>query len=124
MGQAMNRIGTHQTKSENGYQKEIATYQAQNCNGCSLRSMCHKSNANRTIEVSHRLNELKAKAVQRLQSEYGIAHRKKRCYDTEPVFANIKHNKNFKRFNLRGKQKIEIEFGLIAIAHNLAKKAA
>lgn len=124
MGQQMNRIGTHKQKSENGYQKEITSYQAQNCNGCSLRGMCHKSSGTRIIEVSHRLNELKAKAVERLRSEYGIAHRKKRCYDTEPVFGNIKHNKNFKRFNLRGKQKIEIEFGLIAIAHNLRKKAA
>jgi hypothetical protein len=40
------------------------------------------------------------------------------------VFANIKHNKNFKRFNLRGLRKVEIEAGLIALAHNLQKVAA
>jgi len=37
------------------------------------------------------------------------------------VFAAIKHNKNFRRFNLRGLPKVEIETGLLAIAHNLAK---
>jgi hypothetical protein len=40
------------------------------------------------------------------------------------VFAQIKHNKGFKRFMLRGLEKVQIETGLIAIAHNLAKKAA
>jgi hypothetical protein len=40
------------------------------------------------------------------------------------VFANIKHNKNFKRFNLRGIKKVEIEKGLIALAHNFKKMAA
>ena len=50
--------------------------------------------------------------------------RKKRPADIEPVFANIKHNKNFKRFMLKGLNKVEIETGLLAIAHNLAKLAA
>jgi hypothetical protein len=31
---------------------------------------------------------------------------------------------NFKRFNLRSKKKIEIETGLLAIAHNLKKMVA
>jgi len=42
----------------------------------------------------------------------------------EPVFANIKNNHHFKRFMLRGKPKVEIEAGLVALAHNLRKKAA
>ena len=41
--------------------------------------------------------------------------------DVEVVFAAIKHNKNFRRFNLRGLPKVEVETGLLAIAHNLAK---
>jgi hypothetical protein len=40
------------------------------------------------------------------------------------VFANLKHNKNFKRFMLKGITKVEIETGLLALAHNLAKMAA
>jgi len=57
-------------------------------------------------------------------SEPGIKHRKQRPADVEPVFGNIKQNKNFKRFLLRGTPKVEIEIGLIALAHNLAKIAA
>ncbi|MBU2266650.1 MAG: transposase, partial [Bacteroidetes bacterium] len=59
-----------------------------------------------------------------LNSEQGIAHRKKRCHDVEPVFGNIKHNHGFRRFMLRGKKKVEIEWGLISIAHNIRKKEA
>jgi len=40
----------------------------------------------------------------------------------EPIFANIKQNQGFSRFMLRGKQKVEIEWGLMAIAQNLKKK--
>jgi hypothetical protein len=42
----------------------------------------------------------------------------------EAVFGNIKQNKGFKRFMLRGKEKVTTEFGLIAIAHNLMKKVS
>jgi hypothetical protein len=41
----------------------------------------------------------------------------------EAVFGNIKQNKRFKRFMLRGLEKTEIEIGLLSIAHNIAKMA-
>jgi len=56
-------------------------------------------------------------------SKLGITHRKKKPADVEVVFAAIKHNNNFRRFNLRGLPKVEVETGLLAIAHNLAKMA-
>jgi hypothetical protein len=37
------------------------------------------------------------------------------------VFGQIKWNRGFKRFLLRGLPKVSCEFGLIAIAHNLKK---
>lgn len=88
-----------------------------------LRDNCHKTNFNRKVEINHQLKDYKARANELLKSETGIYHRKKRAYEVEPVFANIKHNKNFKRFNLRGIKKLEIETGLIALAHNLKKAA-
>ena len=64
---------------------------------------------------------LKAKARALLLSEEGIRHRKKRPWEVESVFGNIKHNKGFKRFMLTGCDKVEIEAGLLSIANNLAK---
>lgn len=46
---------------------------------------------------------------------------KRRREDVEPVFGNLKRNMGFRRFNLRGKWKCELELGLVSIAHNLLK---
>jgi hypothetical protein len=121
MGQQMDYQGEHQEKSSRGYELNLSIYQAQNCNGCSMRSLCFKGDGNRRIKVSHRLNRLRQRARERLLSDEGVYHRKKRCWDVESVFGNIKWNKGFKRFLTRGIEKVEVEIGLLAIAHNLAK---
>ncbi|MGL5890362.1 MAG: IS1182 family transposase [Bacteroidia bacterium] len=116
--------GTYQTSNESGYKQVITRYESQSCTECSLKEQCHKAKTNRIIEVNHQLRIYKAQAKANLNSEEGIKHRKQRPADVEPVFAQIKHNKAFKRFMLRGIAKVEIEAGLIAIANNLARKAA
>ncbi|MET2850222.1 transposase [Vibrio owensii] len=70
------------------------------------------------------MNRLRQQADKRLLTKRGIQKRKQRCFDTEPVFANIKYNHHFKRFMLRGIDKVMVETGLLALAHNLRKKAA
>ncbi len=124
MGQQMQNIGNVQRKSKTGFTQTISRYQAANCSGCPLRGVCHKSKGTRIIEVNHSLNTYKQQVKQNLNSEQGIYHRKKRPWDVEPVFANIKNNHHFKRFMLRSKPKVEIEAGLLALAHNLRKKTA
>ena len=121
MGQAMTNIGSYKKKTKTGFEQTITRYQAQNCNGCPLVSLCHKSKYNRIIERNYNLIRLKAKAKSLLTSQEGIEKRKQRCWDVEAVFGNIKHNMNFKRFMLRGIEKVETEIGLIAMAHNLKK---
>jgi transposase len=121
MGQAMNKIHTYESQTKNGFTQEIHRYQAQSCHGCPLRGSCHKAKGNRIIERNHNLIRLKEKAKNLLLSEGGIAHRKRRCWDVEAVFGNIKQNMGFKRFMLRGMEKVTTEIGLIAMAHNLKK---
>jgi transposase len=121
MGQPMKRMGNRTRTNYDGLKQSYAWYQAQNCQGCPMRGMCHKNSGNRVIEVNHQLRLLKAKARVLLLSEEGIKHRKKRPCDVEPVFGNIKYNKGFKRFMLNGCDKVEIEAGLLSIAHNLKK---
>ena len=124
MGQKMEYIGDSKKKTSTGFSQVYKRYQAKNCSKCPLNGVCHKSVGNRIVEINVKLKRLKDKAHKLLNSEQGVEHRKKRCYDVEPVFGNIKHNHGFKRFMLRGKKKVEIEWGLIAIAHNIRKKAA
>jgi transposase len=124
MGQPMQNIGTTHKTTATGFKQNITRYQAANCEGCPLRGACHKSKDNRIIEINHSLNEHKRRATGRLISEKGIYHRKRRPVDVEPVFGNIKYNHGFRRFMLRGKEKVAIEAGLLALAQNLRKKAA
>ena len=121
MGQAMSFIGSYKKKTKNNFEQTIHRYQAQNCNGCPLRGVCHKSKKERIIERNYELIRLKAKTKTLLTSKKGIEKRKQRCWDVEAVFGNIKQNMNFKRFLLRGIDKVTVEIGLIAMAHNLKK---
>ena len=120
----MSNAGTYTRTTAGGFKQTVTRYKAVNCEGCPLRGACHKSAGNRTIEINHNLIRLKQQADELLKSEQGIKKRKQRCFDTEPVFANIKHNHHFKRFMLRGLGKVNVETGLLALAHNLRKKIA
>lgn len=84
----------------------------------------NKQNPITTSLNNPQLAELRTRSYNLLRTERGIKLRKQRCHDVETVFAQIKNNKGFRRFNLRGKTKVEIETGLLAIAHNLKKRAA
>jgi transposase len=124
IGEPMSHIGWTIEETKAGYPRVIDKYKASNCEGCFLYGTCHQPKGDRIIEVSLNNQRLKQQAEKRLKSKRGIQKRKQRCFDTEPVFANIKHNHNFKRFMLRGKEKVAVETGLLALAHNLRKKAA
>jgi transposase len=124
MGQQMNNTGTSVKITSTGFKQTIIRYEARNCEGCPLRGVCYKAKGNRVIEVNHNLNRLKQQANELLKSKEGIEKRKQRCFDTEPVFGNIKNNHHFKRFMLRGINKVSVETGLLALAHNLRKKVA
>eukprot|EP00919_Chromeraceae_sp_WS-2016_P066840 GHVR01158080.1.p1 GENE.GHVR01158080.1~~GHVR01158080.1.p1 ORF type:complete len:145 (+),score=1.68 GHVR01158080.1:307-741(+) len=113
---------TQTTKS--GYKQQVSYYKAKKCDGCPLNGACHKSKGERVIQRNHNAIRLKNKARQKLLSEEGLAHRSQRPADVEAVFGNIKQNKNFRRFMLRGKEKVLIETGLLAIAHNIKKMAS
>jgi transposase len=124
MGQKMHKTHQSQKTTEAGYKQNLSHYQAQNCQGCPIRSQCFKAKGNRSIERNHNLERHKQKTRELLLSEIGIQKRKQRSADVEPVFAQLKHNNGFRRFSLKGIKKVELEFGLMAIAHNLRKKIA
>ncbi|WP_261308762.1 transposase, partial [Aeribacillus pallidus] len=43
--------------------------------------------------------------------------------EAESVFGHIKGNRSFRRFSLRGLDKVHVEFGIVALAHNILKVA-
>lgn len=121
MGQKMELIGTSQRVSDRGYRSEISIYQAKRCEGCPLRCLCYKAKETRRIEVNHNLQRHKKIVRKNLTSERGLMHRSRRPIEPEAVFGQIKSNRKFNRFRLRGLEGVAVEFGLISIAANLSK---
>jgi transposase len=115
------RIGKQTT--DNGYQQEIRNYECTDCRGCALAIQCKKGLGNRTISVNPRLERYRAQARANLASDYGIALRRKRGVDVESAFGDIKMNQGYRRFRLRGKEKVNVEFGILSMAHNVKKIA-
>jgi transposase len=122
-GTPMKKTGQY-NKKERGFLKTYTVYKASGCRHCPLREACHKQKGNRVIQINHKGRYLRQQAYERMKTEKGIYYRKRRPVDVEPVFGNIKTNKNFKRFLLKGIDKTEIEWGLLCLAHNLKKIAA
>lgn len=115
---------TNQYRSDNGFQTQLRVYECEDCSACVLKPQCTRSVGNRRIRMSFRLKELREKARCHLLSKQGKILRSKRPVEAESVFARLKHNWGFRRFLLRGKEKVKVEWGLICIAHNFAKMAA
>ncbi|WP_201300989.1 IS1182 family transposase [Sunxiuqinia indica] len=123
MGQHMCFIAEYQKTNKHGFTSTVRKYRAKSCKGCQMRSKCFKGKGNRSIEINHRLRELKKIARDKLKSEKGLEHRSKRPIEPEAVFGQAKYNKGFNRFKLRGMQGVSLEFGLLAIAMNINKWA-
>lgn len=123
-GQELLYKTTQRYRSDNGYESNRRLYACVDCSQCPLKAQCTKAEGNRQVKVSFRLWEMRARAKTMLLSEQGIALRKQRPIDVETVFGRIKQNWGFRRFLLRGLQKVSTEWGLLCIAHNLAKLAA
>jgi transposase len=97
------------------------------CRVCELRKKCLRNpkTAARQVHIFYDhegakdslLEEMKKK----IDSSKGRHIYSKRMGIIEPVFGNIKNNLGLNRFTLRGKQKINIQWKLFAIIHNIGK---
>ena len=114
---------TTQTHKRTGYKSAIKVYACENCQGCPFYVRCCKSpnESNRIIKVNEKLEVYKKQARQNLRSEKGIALRKQRGIEIESCFGDIKHNMGFRRFHVRGIEKVKTEWIIVAMAHNLRK---
>ncbi len=63
------------------------------------------------------IDEMKAK----IDSEEGKRIYARRLAIVEPVFANICVHKSMHRFTLRSKRKVDVQWRLFALVHNIAK---
>ena len=114
---------TFHTKTQNGFQIERRGYEAKDCSGCCLKAQCTKAKGNRQVEISFQLKAWRQQACQNLTSHQGQKLRSQRGVEVESVFGRLKEDWGFRRFFLRGLEKVKTEFGLLCIAQNMAKLA-
>lgn len=107
--------------SANGYEYSVRVYECEDCQGCPVKEECTKTTGNRTLWVRVELQKMKKTAHDRLESPRGKEVRSRRPIEVEAVFGRLKHNWGFRRFLLRGKEKVKTEWGILCIAHNMAK---
>ena len=115
-------IGDRTDKSTTGYKKSWRLYECESCANCPFAAECKKSEEkNRTVRFSPKHEAYKAQAKKLLESEKGLQMRSERSIEVESGFGDIKYNMQHRRFVLRERKKVYIEFGLLAISHNLRK---
>ena len=98
----MRYLHTDHSRTRNGFPVEQRVYTGGNCQNCPLKEKCTRAANNRRIRVSFRLRKYRQQTLENLLSDEGWRLRKKRGVDVEPVFGQIKENRGFRRFLLRG----------------------
>ena len=114
---------TFYRETDNGYRGERRCYEAEDCSDCPLKTQCTKAKGNRRVELSFQLKAWRQQASQNLTSETGHKLRSLRGVEVESVFGRLKQDWGFRRFLLRGIDKVKTEYGLLCIAQNIAKLA-
>lgn len=96
----------------------------EDCAACPLRSRClSKATASRrylsvpTHQLPNLIDEMKAK----IDTPAGKKIYARRLAIVEPVFANICVHKHMNRFTLRTKRKVDVQWKLYAMVHNIGK---
>ncbi|WP_062446549.1 IS1182 family transposase [Thalassobacillus devorans] len=106
-----------------GYTRAFKVYECEACTGCPIKEKCTKAKGNRRVYYNPAYEQLKKEARESLWCDEGAQIYAKRKVEVESVFGHIKGNRSFRRFSLRGIDKVNIEFGLVAMAHNFLKQA-
>jgi transposase len=100
---------------------DLRYYVCSYCSFCVLKNACTESE-NRTISRDpreHLMEDMRAK----LNTEEGTEQYQNRMCTVEPVFGQMKQDRGFREFLLRGKRKTKIEFVMMCTVHNIRKIA-
>lgn len=121
-GQEIPYLWTRYEKDRYGQKREISVYGRKTCVSCPLKAQCTKAKEARHLYINRKFEKYKETVCQKLLNEpKAMMLYAQRKMEPESVFGNLKQNLGFRRFVLRGKDKVNVEFGLQALAHNMIK---
>ncbi|MEO6877561.1 MAG: transposase [Gemmatimonadaceae bacterium] len=128
-GHALVRAGRNRVNRDNIWEAFQGTTGV--CGPCPLREQCLKrpaTTAVRTVNF-HRCKTAPLPPTRSAQMRAAIdvpanrARYGRRLATVEPVFANLRHNKGLDRFALRGRAKVDAQWKLFCLDHNIEKLA-
>ena len=116
-------------KTANGYQGPQYKAKISDCRACGLRTRClrnPKVRARTVAKFTHRLVEgeqesFSHRMIRKIDTELGRYLYSMRMGIVEPVFANLCHMLGLDRFTLRGRTKVNVQWRLFALVHNIHK---
>ena len=95
------------------------------CKRCTLRLNCLAGRGgkrkNLMVPIAVELTNLSQRMAGKIDTEKGRKIYPRRIAIAEPVFANIRTHKRLDRFTLRGKIKVDIQWMLYCMVHNIGK---
>ncbi len=116
-------------KTQNGYYGPQYMAKKTDCRVCELRTRClrHPGVPARTVaklirrEMPGGKESFSHRMIRKVETAAGRFLYGMRMGIVEPVFANLRHMLGLDRFTLRGRAKVNIQWKLFAVIHNLLK---
>ena len=126
-GKQLQRSGTHRDKR--GFVGERFRGSDKDCQQCPLRQQCLRNPdkpAGRQVtffrnKAPDAPESATVRMKRKIDSPEGRRRYGRRFATVEPVFGNLRHNKRLNRFTLRGRRKVDTQWKLYCIVHNIEK---
>ena len=122
-GKQLKNIGKTSLKKGNIYKRYRGPKGA--CDGCPLKSKCMNSPSSKrkylSVKVGADPRNLSREMIEKIDSDEGRATYQQRIGIVEPVFGNIRFVKGMERFTMRGKKKVNGQWLLYCLVHNIEK---
>jgi transposase len=99
---------------------DVRVYRCQSYETCPVRWQCSSSKTGRTVQI-HPNHDTLVRCREKLKDKSLRALLKKRGSTVEPVFGWFKHGMNFRRWTVRGLEKVQTQWLLLCTAANLIR---
>ena len=129
-GKKLTAVSTATRKSDTGYKQEITIYECADCKGCPVKEKCIRQKKTDKTPLEKRVKRLNVSKYfiaqreameEKISTDEGILLRINRSIQAEGVFAMIKEDMKFRRFMMRGKKNVNVEWHLVSMAYNILK---
>jgi len=118
-GKVLHRIAKKAIADGIIYRRYVAN--REDCLGCELMARCLMGKVVMSVPVGVVPGNLLKEMAKKVDTERGREIYHQRIGIAEPVFANIQAVKGLNRFTLRGKIKVNIQWVLYCMVHNIGK---